>query len=175
MTTPTLREVRYPPDLPVSQRKDDIAARITDEHGKVLSDAAGEVQRGLEVVEFACGIPQLLKGEYSDQISSDVDSFSFRQPLGVCVGITPFNFPMMVPLWMHPLAIATGNTFVLKPSERDPSASNLVAELYAARGAERWGRQRLDRARGRLSGNRHRDVVLGRRILVDHDHVDRAV
>jgi malonate-semialdehyde dehydrogenase (acetylating) / methylmalonate-semialdehyde dehydrogenase len=88
----------------------------------------------MEVAEYACGIPQLLKGEYTDQISSDVDSFSFRQPLGVCAGITPFNFPVMVPLWMHPLAIATGNTFVLKPSERDPSASNFVAELYAEAG-----------------------------------------
>src|SRR3954447_22623332 len=115
-------------------RTDELARIITSEHGKVVEDAKGEIMRGMEVAEFACGIPQLLKGEYSDQISSDVDSFSFRQPLGVCVGITPFNFPMMVPLWMHPLAIATGNTFVLKPSERDPSASNLVAELYAEAG-----------------------------------------
>jgi malonate-semialdehyde dehydrogenase (acetylating) / methylmalonate-semialdehyde dehydrogenase len=113
---------------------DELARIIASEHGKVVEDAKGEIMRGMEVAEFACGIPQLLKGEYSDQISSDVDSFSFRQPLGVCVGITPFNFPMMVPLWMHPLAIATGNTFVLKPSERDPSASNLVAELYAEAG-----------------------------------------
>src|SRR3954452_25087515 len=115
-------------------RTDELARIIASEHGKVVEDAKGEIMRGMEVAEFACGIPQLLKGEYSDQISSDVDSFSFRQPLGVCVGITPFNFPMMVPLWMHPLAIATGNTFVLKPSERDPSASNLVAELYAEAG-----------------------------------------
>jgi malonate-semialdehyde dehydrogenase (acetylating)/methylmalonate-semialdehyde dehydrogenase len=111
-----------------------LARVISSEHGKVLEDAKGEVLRGLEVVEFACGIPQLLKGEYSDQVSTTVDAFSFRQPLGVCAGITPFNFPAMVPMWMHPLAVACGNTFVLKPSERDPSASNLVAELYAEAG-----------------------------------------
>jgi malonate-semialdehyde dehydrogenase (acetylating)/methylmalonate-semialdehyde dehydrogenase len=99
-----------------------------------VSDAVGEVTRGMEVLEFACGIPQLLKGEYSEQVSNDVDLFSFRQPLGVCAGITPFNFPAMVPMWMHPIAIACGNTFVLKPSERDPSASNFVAKLYAQAG-----------------------------------------
>jgi malonate-semialdehyde dehydrogenase (acetylating)/methylmalonate-semialdehyde dehydrogenase len=113
---------------------DALARIVSSEHGKVLEDAKGEVLRGLEVVEFACGIPQLLKGEYSDQVSSTVDAFSFRQPLGVCAGITPFNFPAMVPMWMHPVAIAGGNAFVLKPSERDPSASNLVAELYAEAG-----------------------------------------
>jgi malonate-semialdehyde dehydrogenase (acetylating)/methylmalonate-semialdehyde dehydrogenase len=111
-----------------------IAEAITDEQGKVLSDAEGEVQRGLEVVEFACGIPTLLKGEYSDQVSSGVDLFSFREPLGVVAGITPFNFPAMVPMWMFPVAIACGNTFVLKPSERDPSASMLLAELWAQAG-----------------------------------------
>jgi malonate-semialdehyde dehydrogenase (acetylating) / methylmalonate-semialdehyde dehydrogenase len=111
-----------------------LARVVSSEHGKVLEDAKGEVSRGLEVVEFACGIPQLLKGEYSDQVSTTVDAYSFRQPLGVCAGITPFNFPAMVPMWMHPVAIACGNTFVLKPSERDPSASNLVAELYAEAG-----------------------------------------
>jgi malonate-semialdehyde dehydrogenase (acetylating) / methylmalonate-semialdehyde dehydrogenase len=111
-----------------------LARIVSSEHGKVLEDAKGEVLRGLEVVEFACGIPQLLKGEYSDQVSSTVDSLSFRQPLGVCAGITPFNFPAMVPMWMHPVAIACGNSFVLKPSERDPSASNFVAELYAEAG-----------------------------------------
>jgi malonate-semialdehyde dehydrogenase (acetylating)/methylmalonate-semialdehyde dehydrogenase len=106
----------------VNKRQDELAAAITSEHGKVLSDAVGEVQRGLEVIEFACGIPTLLKGEYSDQVSTGVDSFSFRQPLGVVAGITPFNFPVMVPMWMFPVAIACGNRFVLKPSERDPSA-----------------------------------------------------
>jgi malonate-semialdehyde dehydrogenase (acetylating)/methylmalonate-semialdehyde dehydrogenase len=118
----------------VNARIQDLAEIISDEHGKVVSDARGEVQRGLEVIEFACGIPTLLKGDYSDQVSSGVDLFSFRQPLGVCAGITPFNFPAMVPMWMHPVAIACGNTFVLKPSERDPSASQLVAELWAEAG-----------------------------------------
>ena len=114
----------------VSRHTDDLARIVSSEHGKVFDDAKGEVIRGLEVVEYACGLPQLLKGEYSDQVSTDIDAFSFRQPLGVCAGITPFNFPVMVPMWMHPMAIATGNTFVLKPSERDPSASNFIAELY---------------------------------------------
>jgi malonate-semialdehyde dehydrogenase (acetylating)/methylmalonate-semialdehyde dehydrogenase len=118
----------------VNRRAAEISEVITDQHGKVLSDAAGEVQRGLEVVEFACGIPQLLKGDYSDQVSTNVDSFSFRQPLGVCVGISPFNFPAMVPMWMFPVAIATGNTFVLKPSERDPGAAMLLAEMWADAG-----------------------------------------
>ena len=112
----------------------ELAGMIVDEHGKVYSDALGEVQRGLEVVEFACGIPHLLKGEYSDQVSRGVDVFSYRQPLGVVAGITPFNFPAMVPMWMYPVAIACGNTFVLKPSERDPSPSLRVAELWAEAG-----------------------------------------
>jgi malonate-semialdehyde dehydrogenase (acetylating) / methylmalonate-semialdehyde dehydrogenase len=118
----------------VNSHVQELAEIVSDEHGKVLSDAAGEVQRGLEVVEFACGIPQLLKGEYSDQASTGVDVFSFRQPLGVVAGITPFNFPVMVPMWMHPVAIACGNTFLLKPSERDPSASNFVAGLWRQAG-----------------------------------------
>jgi malonate-semialdehyde dehydrogenase (acetylating)/methylmalonate-semialdehyde dehydrogenase len=118
----------------VNQNVSALAEIVSDEHGKVMSDAAGEVQRGLEIVEFACGIPQLLKGEYSDQASGGVDVFSFRQPLGVVAGITPFNFPAMVPMWMYPIAIACGNTFVLKPSERDPSASNFVAHLWAEAG-----------------------------------------
>jgi malonate-semialdehyde dehydrogenase (acetylating) / methylmalonate-semialdehyde dehydrogenase len=118
----------------VSSRIDDLAATITDEHGKVLSDAAGEVQRGLEVIEFVCGVPSLLKGDFSNQVSTGVDVFSFREPLGVAAGITPFNFPAMVPMWMHPVAIATGNTFILKPSERDPSASVLVAEMWKEAG-----------------------------------------
>jgi malonate-semialdehyde dehydrogenase (acetylating)/methylmalonate-semialdehyde dehydrogenase len=118
----------------LNEHVEELARIVSSEHGKVLEDAKGEVLRGLEVVEFACGIPHLLKGEYSDQVSTTVDAYSFRQPLGVCAGITPFNFPAMVPMWMHPVAIACGNTFVLKPSERDPSASNLVAELYAEAG-----------------------------------------
>jgi malonate-semialdehyde dehydrogenase (acetylating) / methylmalonate-semialdehyde dehydrogenase len=105
-----------------------LAAQITAEHGKTHSDALGEVQRGLEVIEFACGIPQLLKGEFTDSIGVGVDAVSLRQPLGVVAGITPFNFPAMVPMWMFPIAIACGNTFVLKPSERDPSSSLLLAD-----------------------------------------------
>ena len=107
----------------IERDMDKLAAILTSEHGKVLSDAKGEVIRGLEVVEFACGIPQLLKGEFTEQIGTGIDSYSVRQPLGVCAGITPFNFPVMVPMWMFPISIACGNTFVLKPSERDPSAS----------------------------------------------------
>jgi malonate-semialdehyde dehydrogenase (acetylating) / methylmalonate-semialdehyde dehydrogenase len=118
----------------IEQHADELARLVAAEHGKVVDDAKGEVIRGLEVVEYACGLPQLLKGEFSDQVSTDIDAFSFRQPLGVCAGITPFNFPVMVPLWMHPIAIACGNAFVLKPSERDPSASNLIAELYQEAG-----------------------------------------
>lgn len=116
------------------QHADQIAAVITREHGKVFSDAKGEVQRGIEVVEFATAIPQLLKGEYSNNVATGFDLYSFRQPLGVCVGITPFNFPAMVPMWMFPMAIACGNTFVLKPSERDPSASLLLADLLQRAG-----------------------------------------
>ncbi|MDQ1521522.1 MAG: malonate-semialdehyde dehydrogenase (acetylating) / methylmalonate-semialdehyde dehydrogenase, partial [Actinomycetota bacterium] len=115
-------------------RSHDLARAITAEHGKVVADALGEVARGAEVVEFACGIPSLLAGRYSEQVASGVDTWSVRQPVGVAAGITPFNFPAMVPLWMHPIAIACGNAFVLKPSERDPSASLLVAEMWAEAG-----------------------------------------
>jgi malonate-semialdehyde dehydrogenase (acetylating)/methylmalonate-semialdehyde dehydrogenase len=111
-----------------------LAALITAEHGKVFTDAQGEVARGIEVVEFACGIPQLMKGEYTEQVGNGIDAWTMRQALGVCVGITPFNFPVMVPMWMFPMAIACGNTFVLKPSERDPSASLLMAELLTEAG-----------------------------------------
>jgi malonate-semialdehyde dehydrogenase (acetylating)/methylmalonate-semialdehyde dehydrogenase len=118
----------------IDQRRGDLAALITAEHGKVLSDAAGEVQRGLEVVEFSCGIPHLLKGSFSEGISSGVDSYSIRQPLGVVAVVSPFNFPVMVPLWFVPVAIACGNAVVLKPSEKDPSAAVLLAELFAEAG-----------------------------------------
>src|SRR5450830_905758 len=101
----------------IEKHHDKLAAIITSEHGKVFTDAKGEVVRGLEVAEFASGIPQLLKGEYTEQISRGIDAWTMRQPLGVCAGITPFNFPVMVPMWMFPMAIACGNTFVLKPSE----------------------------------------------------------
>ncbi|HWE81008.1 MAG TPA: CoA-acylating methylmalonate-semialdehyde dehydrogenase [Gaiellaceae bacterium] len=114
--------------------RDDLARLLTAEHGKVLSDAGGEVARGLEVIEFCCGIPTLLKGSYSEQASTGIDVYSIRQPLGVVAGITPFNFPAMVPMWMWAPALACGNTFVLKPSEKDPSASNLTAELLAEAG-----------------------------------------
>ncbi len=113
----------------LAQNQRRLAELITSEHGKVLADAEGEVARGLEVVEFACGIPHLLKGEYSEAVSSDVDSHSVRQPLGVVAGITPFNFPAMVPMWMFPVALACGNCFILKPSEKVPSAANFIAEL----------------------------------------------
>ena len=118
----------------VERHREDIAKLLVSEHGKVFNDAMGEVQRGLEVVEFACGIPQLVKGEFSENVSTGVDSYSIRQPLGVVAGITPFNFPAMVPMWMYPIAIACGNTFVLKPSEKDPSAASFTAELFAKAG-----------------------------------------
>lgn len=134
--TPVLRRARVMFKLKelIERDKDEIAALITQEHGKVLHDAAGSVQRGLEVVEFACGIPHLIKGEYNDQVGTGVDTYSMRKPVGVCVGITPFNFPAMVPLWMFPLAIACGNTFILKPSEKDPSCSLKWAELLQEAG-----------------------------------------
>ena len=118
----------------VEARSADLARVITSEHGKVVADAQGEIARGAEVVEFACGIPSLLAGRYSEQAATGIDTWSVRQPIGVAAGITPFNFPAMVPMWMHPIAIACGNAFVLKPSERDPSASMLVAEMWADAG-----------------------------------------
>jgi len=114
----------------IERHKRELAEIVTREHGKVLSDALGEVTRGQEVVEFACGLPQLLKGEFSENVSTEVDSYSLRQPLGVVAGITPFNFPVMVPMWMFPVAIACGNAFILKPSEKDPSAANFMAQLW---------------------------------------------
>lgn len=121
----------------LEERIDELASAITDEHGKVLSDAKGEVQRGMEVVEFATGAPQLLKGEITENVGTRVDSHSLRQPLGVVAGITPFNFPAMVPMWMFPVALACGNTFILKPSERDPSASLLLAKWLEEAGLPR--------------------------------------
>ena len=118
----------------LNEQRDTLAAMITAEHGKVFSDAQGEVTRGIEIVEFACGAPQLLKGDYTDQVSTGIDNWTLRQPLGVVAGITPFNFPCMVPCWMFPLALACGNAFVLKPSERDPSASLLMARLLQQAG-----------------------------------------
>jgi malonate-semialdehyde dehydrogenase (acetylating) / methylmalonate-semialdehyde dehydrogenase len=118
----------------LNQQRDTLAAMITAEHGKVFSDAQGEVTRGIDIVEFACGVPQLLKGDFTDQVSTGIDNWTLRQPLGVVAGITPFNFPCMVPMWMFPVAIACGNSFVLKPSERDPSPSLLMAELLKQAG-----------------------------------------
>jgi len=134
--TPVLRRARVMQkflQLLQAQQKE-LAKIITEEHGKTLDDAMGSVQRGIEVVEFACGIPHLLKGEYSENVGTQVDTHTLRQPVGVCAGITPFNFPVMVPLWMFPLAIACGNTFILKPSEKVPSASIRMAELFKQAG-----------------------------------------
>ena len=134
--TPVLRRARVMFKLKelIERDRAEIARLITQEHGKVLHDADGSSQRGLEVVEFACGIPHLIKGEFNDQVGTGVDSYSMRQPVGICAGITPFNFPAMVPMWMFPLAIACGNTFILKPSEKDPSCSLKWAELLAEAG-----------------------------------------
>jgi malonate-semialdehyde dehydrogenase (acetylating)/methylmalonate-semialdehyde dehydrogenase len=135
--TPALRRARVMfrfRDL-VENHGDELAAIITREHGKVIADARGEVTRGLEIVEFACGIPHLLKGEFSDAVGRGIDSWSLRQPVGVAAGITPFNFPAMVPMWMFPVAIACGNTFVLKPSEKDPGCPIRLAELFTEAGA----------------------------------------
>lgn len=118
----------------LNQHRDTLAAMITAEHGKVFNDAQGEVTRGIDIVEFACGVPQLLKGDYTDQVSTGIDNWTFRQPLGVVAGITPFNFPCMVPCWMFPVALACGNAFILKPSERDPSPSLFMAELLKQAG-----------------------------------------
>ncbi len=118
----------------LNANKDALAEAITKEHGKVFTDAQGEVARGIDIVEFACGIPQLLKGDYTEQVSTGIDNWTVRQPLGVVAGITPFNFPAMVPMWMFPIAIAAGNTFILKPSPLDPSASLMIADLLTQAG-----------------------------------------
>jgi malonate-semialdehyde dehydrogenase (acetylating)/methylmalonate-semialdehyde dehydrogenase len=135
-STPPIRRARVMHQFLalLNQHRDALAAMITAEHGKVFSDAQGEVMRGIDIVEFACGIPQLLKGDYTEQVSTGIDNWTLRQPLGVVAGITPFNFPCMVPCWMFPVAIACGNTFVLKPSERDPSPSLFMAELLQRAG-----------------------------------------
>ena len=134
--TPPVRRARIMQEFLslLKKHQKQLAEIVTDEHGKVLSDAMGSVQRGIEVVEFACGIPHLLKGEYSENVGTQVDTYTLRQPVGVCAGITPFNFPVMVPLWMFPMAIACGNTFILKPSEKVPSASLRMAELFKEAG-----------------------------------------
>ncbi|HWK43485.1 MAG TPA: CoA-acylating methylmalonate-semialdehyde dehydrogenase [Stellaceae bacterium] len=133
---PPIRRARHMNKLLAlfNTRKDDLARAITAEHGKVFSDAQGEVDRAIDVIEFACGIPQLLKGDFTDQVSTGIDNWTFRQPLGVVAGITPFNFPVMVPAWMYPIAIAAGNTFILKPSPIDPTPSLMVADLFKEAG-----------------------------------------
>ena len=134
--TPPIRRARVMNkflDL-LNQHRDTLAAMLTAEHGKVFTDAQGEVSRGIDIVEFACGVPQLLKGDFTDQVSTGMDNWTLRQPLGVVAGVTPFNFPVMVPMWMFPVAIACGNTFILKPSERDPSCSVFLAELLKQAG-----------------------------------------
>jgi malonate-semialdehyde dehydrogenase (acetylating)/methylmalonate-semialdehyde dehydrogenase len=118
----------------LNRHRDELARTITAEHGKVFTDAQGEVTRGIDIVEFACGIPQLLKGDYTDQVSTGIDNWTMRQPLGVVAGITPFNFPVMVPMWMYPVAIAAGNCFILKPSPLDPSPSIMMGELLKEAG-----------------------------------------
>ena len=118
----------------IEKNSDELTKLIVSEHGKVYNDAQGSLTRGLEVVEFACGIPHLLKGEFTENVGKEVDSWSMRQPLGVCAGITPFNFPAMVPMWMFPISIACGNSFILKPSEKDPSCSLLLAKLFKEAG-----------------------------------------
>src|SRR5437762_12462805 len=134
--TPPLRRARVVQKFLqlLQQNQKAIARIVTEEHGKTLPDAMGSVQRGIEVVEFACGIPHLLKGEYAENVGTQVDTHTLRQPVGVCAGITPFNFPVMVPLWMFPMAIACGNTFILKPSEKVPSAAVRMAELLQEAG-----------------------------------------
>ena len=134
--TPPIRRARVMNNFLalLNEHRDELAAMITAEHGKVFTDAQGEVSRGIDIVEFACGIPQLLKGDYTDQVSTGIDNWTLRQPLGVVAGVTPFNFPCMVPCWMFPVAIACGNSFILKPSERDPSPSLFMAELLKKAG-----------------------------------------
>jgi len=134
--TPPIRRARVMNNFLalMNRHKDTLAAMITAEHGKVFTDAQGEVSRGIDIVEFACGVPQLLKGDYTDQVSTGIDNWTLRQPLGVVAGITPFNFPCMVPCWMFPVALACGNAFILKPSERDPSPALFMAQLLKEAG-----------------------------------------
>jgi malonate-semialdehyde dehydrogenase (acetylating)/methylmalonate-semialdehyde dehydrogenase len=135
-TTPALRRARimFKFKALLDEHANDLAKAISLEHGKTIADARGEVTRGIEVVEFSCGIPHLMKGDFNDQVGTGIDTYSMRQPLGVVAGITPFNFPIMVPLWMIPMALATGNTFILKPSEKTPGASLMLADLLAQAG-----------------------------------------
>ena len=163
----------------IEENMDAFAHIVTSEHGKVLSDAKGSITRGLEVVEFATGIPHLLKADYCENVGTNVDSYSIRQALGVVAGITPFNFPAMVPMWMFPIALACGNTFILKVSERDPSAANFMAELMkkagpagrrAERRARRQGSGRCDPHQPRHPGGELRRLDADRGIHLSHRH-----
>ncbi len=151
--TPALKRARvmYKFKEIIEQRRGELATLIASEHGKLVSDAAGEVTRGLEVVEFACGAPHLIKGEFADNVGTGVDTYSLRQPLGVAAGITPFNFPAMVPMWMFPVALVCGNTFILKPSERDPGAGLLLAQWLEEAGLPARCVQRRQWRQGRRS------------------------
>ena len=143
----------------IEKNIDQLAKLISVEHGKTLDDAKGSVIRGLEVIEFACGIPHLLKGEFSQNVGTNIDSWSIRQPLGICAGITPFNFPAMVPMWMYPVSIACGNAFILKPSEKDPSCGIKLAELFSEAGLP-------DGVFNILNGDK--DVV---NLILDSEHI----
>ena len=156
---------------PSQQAKDRLIAILSREAGKTLPDALGEVQRGLEVIEFACGIPQLLKGQHSHGIGGGIDHWSQRMPLGVTAGITPFNFPFMVPMWMAPMALACGNTFVLKPSERDPSPSLFAAELLRESGKLAEATRSLEEAVPVAAGERATIEVEAARALALIDDV----
>ena len=160
----------------MNKHRDELAAIITAEHGKVFSDAQGEVSRGIDVIEFACGIPQLLKGDYTEQVSTGIDNWTTRQALGVVAGITPFNFPCMVPCWMFPVALACGNAFILKPSERDPSAALFMAELLTQAGLlEQLGHEDR-RRRVALTRLQHERVAAGDRDRIHpHRHHHREV
>ena len=167
----------------LDRHADEIARAISKEHGKTHADALGELARGIDVVDFACGIPHLLKGEFSRNVGPEIDSWSDRQPLGVVAGITPFNFPAMVPMWMYPVAIACGNTFILKPSERDPSASMLIWELFqeagfprrrAQRRARRQGSGRCDPRPSRHQGGELRRLDADRRVRLSRAAPPRA-
>ena len=144
----------------IRDHMDDLAACVTREQGKTLADARGDVFRGLEVVECAANVAPDLQGGYVEHVATGMDTYSIRQPLGVCAGICPFNFPAMIPLWMFPLAVTVGNTFVLKPSEKDPGAAGMLAELALEAGLPRWAEREEGGGRGRHDGNRGRSRAL---------------
>ena len=179
--TPPLRRQRVMFNLKslIEKRTDDLARLMSLEHGKTFDDAKGEVGRGLEVVEFSCGIAHHMRGDFTEQVASDMDTWSIRQPLGVVAGITPFNFPIMIPCWMGAMAVACGNAFILKPSEKDPSAPMLLAELFAEAGAagrhlpgaeRRQGRGRCAAEASRRAGDLLRRLDGDRRVRLSPGH-----